>query len=844
MSMKRVSADTLLAAGRQRVFSGNFLREISFPMGGIGTGSVGLSGIGGLRDWEIFNKPNVGSVWPLTFPVVFAREKGRPGVCRVVCGPMPPPHIGNGTGDPHAAGEGFPHMDANTFVGEYPFAWVDFESRKLPVKVSLEAYNPFIPGDAEASGFPALILHYTLTNRTRNRVEATLAWNLFNAIGEGQPGRNVNRAAKSGGLTGLVLSSEKWPSESPRFGSIALMTPNAKAMVATHWLRDEWFTPRHDFWDTFSASGQLPNHSYGPSDDGQSDAGAVGVPVVLKPGESRRVTFYISWHFPNFEKYWGEDGCGCGDGACKPRPVWRNYYAGQFSDALDVAVKLHASERSLHARTKLFHDTLFSSTMPPHVLDAVSSQMSIIKTTTCLRLSDGTFYGFEGCHPQSGCCEGSCTHVWNYQQTLPFLFPELERSMRNADYLHNVREDGGMCFRLQLPAGTAPNTYHAAADGQLGGIVKMYRDWKISGDLPWLRHLWPRVRRALEFAWVNWDADKDGVIDGVQHNTYDIEFHGPNPLVAGFYLAALTAGAEMADALGETETASEYRRIYEKGRAWVDAHLFNGEYYVQQYDPKAAPRHQFGQGCLSDQLLGQWMASVAGLGDVLDPKHIRRALRAIFKHNWKRDLSEHANAQRVYALNDEAGLLLCTWPKGGRPAVPFPYSDEVWTGIEYHVASHLILEGMVAEGLAIVKGARDRHDGIKRNPWDEFECGHHYARAMSAYGLLLALSGFTFNKGAGTIGFAPRMQPQDFRTFWALDGVWGAYAQKGREARLEIMEGSITLSRLDLPLFAEPGPIKVTVGRRTMTPEADEFGSVTFTKTLVLRAGDILTLRR
>ena len=834
---------------RQRIFSGLYRSQISFPLGGIGTGSVGLSGTGGLRDWEIFNRPNFGSVFPFTFPILFVKETNGVTHCRVLEGPPPPPHIGSGAGDPHLSGEGFPHMDNNTFRGEYPFAYVDFQSKKLPITVSLEAYNPFVPSDPDASGFPAAILHYTLTNRSSKRVEATLAWSLINPIGGSDAstsGGNLNEQIHEDGLRGILFSSQKWASSHPNFGSVALLTSASQVTLMSHWLREGWFTPKHDFWDTFSTTGILPEHHYGPSEEGQRDAGAVGARITLKPGETQRVTFYLTWYFPNFEKYWHNNGVGCTgkDCTCSPKPVWRNYYASQFNDALDVARKLRDREVELHATTERFHNALFSSTMPPSVLDAVSSQMAILKTTTCTRLEDGTFYAFEGCGPQSGCCEGSCTHVWNYQQTLPFLFPSLERSMRNADYRYNLRADGGMCFRLQLPPGMPPDNFHACADGQLGGVIKIYRDWKICGDLPWLQHLWPKVKRALEYAWVAWDPDRDGVIDGIQHNTYDIEFLGPNPLIEGFYFGALVAGAEIADAVGDTDAATTYRSIYEKGRTWVDTHLFNGEYYVQQYDPEQAPRHQFGNGCLTDQLLGQWLATVSGLGDVLDPRHVKRTLKSIYKYNWRKRLTDHANAQRVYAINDESGLLVCSWPKGGRPAIPFPYSDEVWTGCEYQAASHMIEEGLVKEGLAIVQGARDRHDGLKRNPWDEFECGHHYARAMSAYGLILALSGFSYNKGTGTLGFAPRLHRDRFQTFWALDGVWGTYAQNEKTAVLTVLWGAITLSRLDLPLFAKPGQINMKFGSRMKKVDADEYGSILFSHTLSLHPGQTLTLKR
>ncbi|HNT87690.1 MAG TPA: GH116 family glycosyl hydrolase, partial [Candidatus Hydrogenedentes bacterium] len=745
--------------------------------------------------------------------------------------------------------------------------------------------NPFIPGNPDDSGFPAAILKYTLQNRRRNPVDVTIAWSVLNPVGglgkaaASDPvlggvaqgyGGNVNRYIEAAGLRGLEFASEKWPETHPRYGSVALLTPEKNVTVMRYWSRKGWFTPYHELWDAFSTTGRLPDHEYDPTEDGQTAAGALGIRVRLQPRAAKTVTFYITWYFPNFEKYWHDAACvseALRSGCCAPKrelPTWKNYYATRFSSAVDVAAQLHAREKTLHAATKRFHDALFSSTLPPYVIDAVSSQAAILKTATCLRLTDGTFYGFEGSAPVGGCCEGSCTHVWNYQQALAFLFPSLERSMRLADYKHNLRPDGSMGFRLNLPIGAPPNDFLPCADGQLGGIIKAYRDWKISGDDAYVRQLWPSLKRALEYAWREWDPDRTGVLRGRQHNTYDIEFYGENTMTSCFYLGALLAGAEIAAHLGDDEAARAYREVYGRGSAWIDTELFNGEYYEQHYDPEDAPEYQYGKGCLADQVLGVWLAEVAGLGPVIDAEHARKALRAIFRHNWRADLREHANAQRVYALHDEAGLLNCTWPQAGRPAVPFPYSDEVWTGIEYQVASHCILAGLVEEGLTIVRAARDRYDGHKRNPWDEFECGHHYARAMASYGLLLAISGFRYDKGAGVIGFAPRIhtgsdesdgspagdigfapcvRARDFRCFWALDGAWGVYHQRAGGATLTVLSGELPLSRLDLPHLAGAKSVALAYGRRRFKAAVDEYGSITLPTTLHLVAGRPLAVK-
>jgi uncharacterized protein (DUF608 family) len=552
----------------------------------------------------------------------------------------------------------------------------------------------------------------------------------------------------------------------------------------------------------------------------------------------------------------------------------RNWYATRWTDAWDVARYTAANLPRLTDQTRRYHRTLFASTLPPVVLDAVSSQSSIVRTTTALRLADGSFHAFEGCNDTSGCCPMNCTHVWNYAQAAAFLFPALERSVRETDFLHNTRKAGAakpglMAFRTILPTApsqcacsqggdcaTASATLPAptgnwdaaaklwdflpAADGQLGTIIRACREWRLSGDRDWLARIWPDVIRALEFAWLGedsagknaWDPTRSGVITGQQHNTYDIEFFGPNPLTTIMYLGALRAGEELALAMGDASRAAEYHRIYLLGRSWIEKNLWSREYFVQKVAPPAdrpipdnlrspdgSPKYQVGTGCLSDQLLGQFLAHVVGLGHLISPKKSATAMRSIFRHNFRDRLGDYANVQRAYGLGDEAGLLLCSWPGGNREQLPFPYCDEVWTGVEYQVAAGLIFEGLVDEGLAIVAAVRDRYAGHNRNPFNEVECGHHYARAMASWGVLIALSGFRCDAGAGELAFAPRINPENFRTFYSTGASWGSFAQKssprsGFSASLNVEYGSQTVHVLRVSPLPEK-PKRIPPGART-----------------------------
>jgi uncharacterized protein (DUF608 family) len=876
-------SEDLFRAGAQRTFTGDALSEIAFPLGGIGTGTISLGGRGQLRDFEIFNRPAKGRSLPFSFVALWARPEGDAAKLRILEAPLRPPFPGS-FGFPRTSAQGLPHVQGARFTGAYPFARIDFEDDSLAVEVSLEAYSPFVPLEVADSSLPVAVFHYRLRARGARPVDLALAFSLLNAVGyDGKArlggeehegfGGNLNTlrrdAAGSRRITGFFMTSSKHWTQSPRHGSLALVTTHEAVSALAAWKGREWFDSFQNWINEFSREGRFADSPpMSPTEDKRSAYATLAPRVRLQQGESATVTFLLAWHFPLRENDWNREPEVSGR-------LLRNDYARRFEDAWAVARHTASDLDRLEGRTRAFHDAFFSSTLPAHVLDAASSQASILRTNTCLLLEDERFFAFEGCGDDAGCCPMNCTHVWNYEQALAFLFPSLERTMRETDFLANLRPDGSMAFRTLLPLGRALWSFRPAADGQMGCVLKVYREWRISGDDAFLRRLWPQVKRALEYAWTSWDEDRDGVMEGEQHNTYDIEFYGPNPMTGTLYLGALKAAARMAEAAGDREAGLLYARLFETGRAKLED-LWNGEYYVQRVppvdairpgpsspnEPWHAPavvgsevRYQFGEGCLSDQLLGEWFASVVGLAPLLSPERVRATLAAVYRYNFRHDFFEHPNAQRLYALADEKGLLLCTWPRGGRPALPFVYADEVWTGIEYQVAAHLVYAGHVAEGLALVRAVRDRYDGRRRNPWNEVECGSHYARALSSWSLLLALSGFTVSAPEGRLGFAPRVSPADFRCFFSTGGGWGVFAQRleakrALEARLEVRHGELRLRELDLgnalgwpaaAVASLSGP-GVEAGAASIRVEGGTL-RVELGREIVVPAGDALSLR-
>ena len=354
--------------------------------------------------------------------------------------------------------------------------------------------------------------------------------------------------------------------------------------------------------------------------------------------------------------------------------------------------------------------------------------------------------------------------------------------------------------------------------------MKVYREWRISGDTQWMASLWPQVKQSLDYCINIWDPKGKGILEEPHHNTYDIEYWGPNGHCSSFYLGALTAAVKMGQEVGAD--ISRYEDLLQKGIKYLEMELFDGEYFIQQiqweglqahnpieaargkwnvnYSPEAlevlekeGPKYQYGPGCLSDGVLGLWIARMCGLQEpIINPEKVSSHLKAIHKYNLKPDLSNHANPQRPsFAMGDDGGLLLCTWPRGGDPALPFVYSNEVWTGIEYQVASHLILEGMVEEGLEIVRICRQRYNGTIRNPFDEYECGHWYARALASYGLIQSLTGVRYDAVEKTLYIDSKIG-DDFKSFLSTESGWGIVGLKNGKPYVDMKMGDLDVEQV------------------------------------------------
>jgi non-lysosomal glucosylceramidase len=783
----------------------------AFPLGGIGTGNVSIGARGELRDWELQNGPNKGGANPCSLFAISVAVPDAPRVTRVLEAVADDRRDWDDGGGLTALA-GLPRFRSSTLRGEYPIVQVDFDDDVVPVNVRLTAFTPLRPLDADASGIPAAVLRYSVTNTMSRPASVTVAGSLSH-LGGTSPGQW--RAAPQRGtvreeadLRGIHFDVDMDPADAS-YGTMSLLTTAREVSAMPEWPRSRG----NLFWNLLRSEGRLrpateeESAPVPPAWFDRADrafwsewlvpnrrTGSLAITEEIPAGATRDFEFVLAWHFPNRAKGWPGDPLMPGADSVD-LGMTRNHYATLWPDSWAAGTHLLRDLAALEADTVAFHDALFGSTLDPALTHAAASSIVVARSTTCFRVEGGDFFGWEGCGDHSAAGGGTCTHVWNYAQTIAWLFPELERNARRIEYLHETEADGRQYFRTNRVFGGAPFDWPGAVDGQLGTLVRLYREWRFSGDTDFLVELWPAARASLDYVLREWDRDRDGVLDALMHNTYDIEFDGSEPLSNILLLAALTAAVRMADEVGDGEARTRFGDALAVGAPRIDELLFNGEYFEQRTDDVDRLRSQYGTGVLSDQLFGQLLAHLTGLGDLLPREHLTSAISAVYRYNFQRDLSAHDNVERAYALGDEAGLVVCTWPHGGRPAHPPYFSDEVWTGIEYQVAAELAFVGFPEEALELVHAVRARHSGRYRSPWNEIEAGNHYARSMAAWAVFIAFSGVQYDAPRRWLSVSPQA---DGRYFFSAGTGWGWFEVRDSGLSITLERGVLRLDTVEL----------------------------------------------
>lgn len=716
------------------------LNYIGMPVGGLCAGQLYLGGDGRLWHWDIFNQ------------YIYTPDREGCHYSNQMTVQSPIEQRFTLILEDRAVALDASGVDEVRFRGEYPIGIIDYLDKRLPLEVRLEAWSPFIPLNTEDSSLPATVMQFTLRNTSSASVAALLRGALENGVCHYHPGESGllrNSVCRSEGITQVVCSAEA-NADSSAYERSRLEGHSDFGTLSLALLGD----PAEET----SGEQTVPF--------GQKLIAKLGRRVTLIPGETKRITFVIAWHFPNLSIHDSFENCG-------------RYYATKFSSASKVAEYLAAHFERLDQQTRLWRDTWYNSSLPWWFLDRTFLNTSILATSTSYRLANGRFWGWEGV----GNCQGTCGHVYQYAHAMARLFPDLERNVRElVDFGLAQRPEGWISFRGEFNG-------IPAIDAQAGYVLRALREHQISADNRFLERNWPKIRLAMQWL-IDKDENNDGLIESNQHNTLDTDWWGKVCWLSGLYLAALAAAEQMALEIGDQGFAVQCRTVLDAGRKNIVAQLFNGEYFINRIDSKHLDAINSGSGCEIDQVMGQSWAFQVALPRIFPENEARSALRALYRYNFTPDVGPYRAAHkpgRWYAMPGESGLLICTFPqsdwsydnaKGKGPDWAAGYFHECMNGFEYQVAGHMIWEGMVDEGLAVTRAVHERYHASRRNPWNEIECGDHYARSMASYGVYLATCGFEYHGPKQHIGFAPRLTPENFKcAFTGAEG-WGSFSQK------------------------------------------------------------------
>lgn len=788
--------------------STNELKYIGMPVGGICAGQVYLGGDGQLWYWDIFN--------------VAMLNPGNEGGHRYYENPLTQDKkFENGFGLTIRQGDRVLVRALNStgfsdvlFEGEYPVGKVSYNDDRLPVSANLVAYSPFIPTDAKNSGLPVTILEYTVSNNDDEDVAIELSGWLQNMSSflsaEGNEGKHTNKVISTEEYTRLVCESDdKFKDKLPDWGSMSLtLVGKGKATAESI---DSKGLP------IFNANGDKKEAS---TSLGNKLVGSVSGSTVLKPGESKTFTFHLSWYFPNIHLWDGGHHW-------KNKENLRHYYTTYFNSSKEVSDYL-LNNNNLLETTKTWNKTWYDSSLPKWFLDRTFVNVSTLATTASVRFNDltdspeseGRFYTFEGVYLG----EGTCTHVFHYEQAMGRVFPNLARQLREQiDLGLSYEENGIIGYRGEFSNTGRHDGRGFAIDGHAGTIMRIYREHLMSSDKTFLKNNWKRIKKSIQVM-IDQDKEKtgraDGILEGKQYNTLDRTWYGKITWISGLYAASLRAGVEMAKEMGDSKFSRECEKIANKSFKNISKELFNGEYFIQKTDMEHPDSPNTNIGCHTDQLLGQYWTTQTGLGDILPSDQVKKALQSIMKYNFTDnygDYLKHADipVKRFYADKDEQGIIMCTFPKGGTDEAPgiiknewenlvIGYFSEIWTGQEHQLAATLISEGLVEEAMKIEKAVHDRYAPSKRNPYNEIEYGNHYTRAMSGYAPFIAASGFKYYGPKGIIGFAPKMNPENFKSAFITAEGWGSFSQQvtdsSQEVQLSMNYGKLNLNQIQLEL--------------------------------------------
>ena len=822
--------------------SKNELNFIGMPVGGINTGTVYLGGDGRLWLWDIFNSQQEGidpkSVDWGTELHVGKKVRSRDGSAYV----QPARDI-----RPMEQGFAFKiqvgkqtylkkmiadDWDEIVFEATYPMAKIRYISKELPIEITANVYSPFIPLDEKSSGLPCTIYSFSINNNSQMSVSISILGWLENKVSiksAGSKDIRRNEVLAQGKLktvqASINLNGSLLQLQDPDFGTLGIASLGGDSKAIT----DLQFP-------ITLASFTQQNEKFAEKTTDQQLIAAVRSEYQIKPGATAEAHFSIAWHFANLKLNQAIQDKG-------------RYYANWFSSASEVLTYVHQNFTSLSTTSNLWKNTWFDSSLPWWFLERTFSNISTLATTTAHRFRSGRFYAWEGV----GCCEGTCTHVWQYAQAVGRIFPGIERDTRERiDLGLSLQPDGMIWYRGEV-------VKTAAIDGQAGTILRIYREHQMSADHKFLSKNWEKIKLATEWV-IRQDKNQDGMEDTPIENTLDAVWDGEIAWLVGLCIAAVKAAGAMAAEMKDSDFEKICTDYVIKGSKNMEEKLFNGEYFIHRPD-EIKGREKLGSynTCHIDQVYGQSWSHQVALGRIIDKEKTLKALQSLWKYNFTPDVGPYIKERtggRPYALAGEGGLVMNTNPKnetrpyGDNITWQLGYFHECMSGFEHQVASHMMAEGMTDEAMVITRMIHDRYHAAKRNPFNEIECSDHYARAMASYGTFITACGFEYHGPNGHMAFNPKLNPEKFKAPFTSAAAWGSYeqerdAQKLR-ASLLVQYGELSLNSFSLHALHQVTGLEVILGDQLIPASISQKGNrytLKFASTISLVPGQKLVFK-
>lgn len=746
----------------------NSAARSGIPLGGIGTGGVELRPDGRFYDWNIFNNEPFSANGPaesgLGVRDCFFALRTRGGVTR----PQVRLLSTNETAwesDPYVF-SWMRHIKEIDYDGRFPFVKMNYTDENLPVKIKMEAFSPFIPHDLKNSSLPVAAFTFTVKNITDEQIEASVLFFLKNAALYDHADRKPYIREETGDSFNTLVMGADGDDAAQTSGTLAIGCDGEDVDVFTGYQYDlnweQMYSQDSNFWFEFRKNGWLPQDV-----ENRAQAGVINCKVNLSPNESRKITFYLGWHFPNLI------------GKAPHFDYIGHNYNNYFPDAGNAVKYLKDNFKSLYTRSKAFVDSLYNSTVGDWFGDPINAQLTTLVKSSWYG-EKGEFAVWEGL----GCC-GLQTVDVGYYGSIPIalFFPELEKQQM----LLTSKFPSPDCRVPHLFPGTFQEvdlTGYIRIDMIPQWVLMLYRDYLWFDDKDFLSEVWQFTKNAMECLH---KLDEDG--DGLPNNkgvdqTYDVwKFYGSSAYVGCLYIASLKAAVEMAKAMGEDDAAAIYSERLAKATDSFIKELWNGKYFILWNDVAKGEKDE---GIMAGALDGQWYAHLLDLGYILPEEMVKSHLKHVMLHNW----------------HPESGLVNGAYPKGTKvpeQAIKAHQVPSPWTGTEYAVASHLLEEAMYQEALQVVMAVDERYweRGLY---WNHEECGWHYYRALVSWALLLSFSGQRYDATRGKLCMAPAYP--ECKLPLVLPGFFGQFVMGEEDITIKPNWGELTLASLSVASYA------------------------------------------